>query len=164
MFAVSAFQVNYPKSPSQGLQLRGPWMEHTALNSVRPIPHSLLGPSSFFSETWDAVAPITAIMVPTGLSLQVPRSLHNVLHFCKMGGSKSKKRQLLRNHTWITKPSHHFPFLFSGSPSSRELKRLSDWMTFPASWPCYSLCNHASSGSWKVLFFKLLPSCFLHSP
>ena len=54
-----------------------------------------------------------------------------------------------------------FPLFLLLEPIRQKLKILSDWVTFPASWPCYNLC--ILSGSWKVLFVNFLPSFFPHS-
>lgn len=79
----------------------------------------------------------------------------------RIGGNRLRDRWLLRNHACSTKFMPHFPFSLCWSQSGRKLKILSDWVTFPASWPCYNLC--ILSDSWEVLFVNFLPSFFPHS-
>ena len=79
----------------------------------------------------------------------------------RVEGNRLRDRWLLRNHACSTKFMPHFPFSLCWSQSCRKLKILSDWVTFPASWPCYNLC--ILSDSWEVLFVNCLPSFFPHS-
>lgn len=107
-------------------------MKDTALNSAGPmLILSLVPLLSFQRLEWLWPQQLLSWR-PLAHPFRCPSPSTTFYIFFKMVGSKLKERQLLRNHTWIIKPTHHFPILFSWSQSSRKLKRLSDWMTFPA--------------------------------
>lgn len=131
----------------------------TLLGPSSPL---LSGPSPFSPETWALWPQHLLLLRPLACPLRCPgpsTTFHR--YFCRIGGNTLRNKWLLRNLDHKTHAS--FPFSFCGSQWGRKLKRLSDWMTFPASWMCYSSYN-APNGSWKVLIFIWRLSFLPHLP
>lgn len=118
MFPVFTSQVSYsPQAPSSGSAFEGT-LEGTHSIGLCWV-HLSLSPWSTLLPPGDmkCCGPHRLLMLrPLACALRCPGpSTAFCRYFCRVGGNTLRKRQLPRSHTWIPKPTHHFPLPPAGA-------------------------------------------------